>query len=172
MELEYSLDEGDVAAFLDYHSRHSAALQELRRSHMYGYAVLLAVFALIFWWFGETAVAIAFLVLGPIWAAWWPLRTRRIALRQAAAACGDAPGGAQAGRHVLRLDGDGLFLSGPGGQHRVPLSAVRQVVNLPERILIYVGPLQALIVPRRTSTGDATPLAAELERRMPARPSA
>ena len=171
VELEYSVEEGDVSAFLQYHTHHSAALQELRRSQMFGYAILLAIFAMVFWLFGETAVAIAILVLGPIWAAWWPARTRRLARRQVAAAAGDGPGGWEIGRYVLRLDDHGIVLAGPAGEQRLPLSAVRQVVNLPEHVLIYVGTLHVILVPRRTSKGDVASFVSELDRRLAGRPS-
>ena len=83
-ELEFRIEEGDVDAFLDHHSQHSAARREIRRRQLYGYVILFAIFGLVFRIFGETAVAIAFLVLGPAWAAWWPTRARRLARQQAA----------------------------------------------------------------------------------------
>jgi hypothetical protein len=101
VELEYTVEDGDISAFLDYHSHHSAALQEMRRSQMFGYAILLAIFAVTFWFFGETAVAIAFLILGPIWAAWWPSRTRRLARQQSIRALSETPGG-RIGEYGLR----------------------------------------------------------------------
>ena len=65
VELEFQIEPGDIDAFLDHHSQHSAALREIRRRQRYGYVILLGIFGLVFWIFGETAVAIAILVLGP-----------------------------------------------------------------------------------------------------------
>jgi YcxB-like protein len=164
VELEYTVEEGDLAAFLDYHSHHSAALREIRRSQMYGYAILFAIFAVIFWFFGETAVAISFLVLGPVWAAWWPSRARRLAREQAVAVYRDDPAAMKPGLHTLSLDSDGLRLAGAAGERRLPLSSVRGLVNLPEHLLIYVGEIQAIIVPRERSTkGDVAAFASALK---------
>jgi hypothetical protein len=168
VELEYTIEEGDRDAFLDYHTHQSAALQELRRRHVYGYGILLAIFAAIFWLFGETAVAISFLILGPIWAAWWPSRTRRMARAQAEAFYRADPAALRVGRHRLALDG-GLLSADSLGEHRLPASAVQRVVRLPEHLLIYMGPMAALVIPRlRVLRGDAAAFAAELERQLPA----
>jgi hypothetical protein len=164
--LEYTVEESDVSAFLDYHANHSDALQELRRNQMYGYALLLAIFAIIFWFFGETAVAIAILVLGPIWAAWWPLRTRRLARRQAIAAMSEAPAAAEAGRYVLELGDEALLLNGPRGEHRITMGSVRRIVDLPSHLLIYVGTLQAIVVPRQTAKGDFESFGSTLRQRL------
>ena len=164
MELEYTVEEGDLAAFLDYHSHHSAALQEIRRSQMYGYAILFAIFAIIFWFLGESAVAISFLVLGPVWALWWPSRARRLAREQAVAVYRDDPAALKPGLHTLSLDANRLRSVGPAGERRLPLSSVRRVVNLPEHLLIYVGGIQAIVVPReRTTKGDVAAFASALE---------
>lgn len=166
VKLEYKVEEGDVAAFLDYHANHSDALKDLRRSQMYGYAILLAIFAIIFWFFGETAVAIAILVLGPIWAAWWPLRTRRLARGQALAAMSEFPAAAQTGAYALEIGEDALLLNGPRGRHRIPMDTVRRVVNLPDHLLIYVSAVQAIVVPRQTATGDFAVFASVLSQRL------
>jgi hypothetical protein len=168
LELEYTIDERDRDAFLEYHAYHSAALHELRRRHVYGYGILLAIFAAIFWLFGETAVAISFLLLGPIWAAWWPSRTRRLARAQAEAFYRADPGGLRPGRHTVTLHG-GVLSADALGEHRLPASAIQRVVQLPEHLLIYMGPIAALVVPRRRVVkGDLSAFSAELERQAPA----
>jgi hypothetical protein len=167
VELEYTVEEGDLAAFLDYHSQHSAALQEIRRSQLYGYAILLAIFAVIYLFFGGMALAISFLVLGPVWVAWWPSRARRLAREQAVAAYRDDPAAMKPGLHTLSLDASGLRSAGPAGERRLPLSSVRRVVDLPEHLLIYVGGIQAIIVPRgRTTKGDVAAFSSALKRQL------
>jgi hypothetical protein len=163
VKVEYTVEESDVNAFLDYHCHHSKTLQELRRSQIYGYAILLAIFAVIYWLFGETSVAIAFLVLGPIWAAWWPSRTRRLARKQVTAALSSNQG-AQVGHYALELLDTGLLLRTSRGDHRVPTLAIREVANLRDHLLMYVAPLHALIVPKRTAKGDLTEFVRALER--------
>ena len=129
MELEYRLEEGDLVAFLDHHSQHSESLREIRRRQMYGYAILVAVFALVYWFFGETAVGIAFLVLGPAWAAWWPARARRLARKEAAAFYAQGPNALQEGPYALRVDDEALFLRSPASDARTPLTRVKRIVD-------------------------------------------
>ena len=166
VELEYRLEESDLVAFLDYHCQYSEALREIRRGQMYGYAILLAVFALVYWFFGETAVGIAFLVLGPAWAAWWPARARRLARKQAAAFYGQGPNALPEGPNALKLDDEALFLRSPASDTRLPLPSVERIVETPDYLFIYVGSIQALIVPRRRVTrGDVTAFAGQLRQR-------
>jgi hypothetical protein len=167
VELEFRIEEGDVDAFLDHHSQHSAALREIRRRQLYGYVILLAIFGLVFRIFGETAVAVAILVLGPAWAAWWPTRARRLARQQAADFYRAAPSSLSDGRHLLRLDEAGLFHAAPGAETRTPYAGIEHVERTPDQLLVYTGPIQAIVVPcRRVSTGDVDIFVQELRARI------
>jgi YcxB-like protein len=172
VEIEYRVEEGDILAFLDHHSEYSPAAREIRRRQTYGYAILFAIFGLVFWFFGETALAIAFLVLGPVWVAWWPARARQLARKQAAALYGEGRNPMFDGSHVLEIDEAGLVCTAPGVQSRMPLTSVQRVVETPEHIFIYLGAIQALVVPRRSVTrGDAAAFSNELRRRLNERAS-
>ena len=166
MELEYRFEKGDLVSFLDYHCQHSEALREIRRGQMYGYAILFAAFALVYWFFGETALGIAFLVLGPAWAAWWPARARRLAREQAATFYAQGSNALPEGLYALKLDDEALFLRSPESAARIPLASVKRIVDVPDYFYIYVGPIQALIIPRRRVTrGDVTTFAGQLRHR-------
>ena len=166
VELDYRLEEGDLVSFLDYHCQSSEALREIRRGQMYGYAILFAAFALVYWFFGETAVGIAFLVLGPAWAAWWPARARRLAREQAAAFYAQGPNAQPEGSYTLKLDDEELLLRSSASDARLPLTSIERIVETPDYLFIYVGSIRALIVPRRRVTrGDVTAFAAELRHR-------
>ena len=166
MELDYRFEKGDLVSFLDYHCQYSEALREIRRGQMYGYAILFAAFALVYWFFGETAVGIAFLVFGPAWAAWWPARARRLAREQAAAFYRQGPNTLPEGPYSLKLDDESLFLRSPASDARVPLTSVERIVETPDYLFIYVDSIRALIVPRRRVTrGDVTAFAGQLRHR-------
>lgn len=167
VEVEFRVEEGDIDAFLDHHSQHSAAVREIRRRQLYGYVILFAIFGLVFWIFGETAVAIAFLVLGPIWVAWWPTRARRLAREQAAAFFRDAPHAIFGGPHLLRLDDAGLFYAAPGEETRTPYAVIRRVELTPDQVLVYSSQVQAIVVPRqRVTKGDVDIFVQELRARI------
>ena len=167
MELEFRIEEGDIDAFLDHHSQYSAALREIRRRQLYGYVILFAIFGLLFWFVGGMAVAIAFLVLGPVWVAWWPARARRLAREQAAAFCPTAPNAIFGGPHLLRLDDAGLFHAAPGAATRTPYDGIRHVERTPDHVLVYTSAVQAVVVPRqRVTKGDVDIFVQELRARL------
>jgi hypothetical protein len=167
VELEFRIEEGDIDAFLDHHSQYSAALREIRRRQLYGYGILFAIFGLVFWAFGETAVAIAFLVLGPAWAAWWPMRARRLARQQAAPFYPTGRNPDFDGPHVLRLDDAGLFHAAPGTETRTSYASIQHVEVTPDQLLVYTSPIQAIVVPsRRVSVGDVDIFVRELRARI------
>jgi hypothetical protein len=167
VELQFRIEEGDIDAFLDHHSQYSAALREIRRRQLYGYGILFGIFGLVFWAFGETAVAIAFLVLGPVWAAWWPTRARRLARQQAAPFYPTGANPTFDGPHVLRLDDVGLFHAAPGREARTSYANIQHVEVTPDQLLVYTGPIQAIVVPsRRVSKGDVDIFVRELRARI------
>ena len=167
MELEYRLEEGDVLAFLDYHMQHSGAARDIRRRQTYGYAFLFAVFGLVFWFFGEAALAIAFLVLGPVWIAWWPARSRQIYRKQALAMYREGQNPMFEGSHVLRLEDASLVAITPNAEAKIALTSVQRIVDTPDSLFVYVGAMQAFIVPRRrVSRGDVDIFVQELRRRV------
>jgi len=159
-----------MVAFLDYHSQHSAAAREVRRQQNYGYLFLLAAFGLVLWYFGAVALAIAILVLGPIWAALWPARARRLARNQAARFYPKGPNPMFDGPHVLRLDDAGLVSIAAGAESRTPFASIQRIVDTTDYLFVYVSAIQAFVVPRRrVSRGDATAFAEQLQRRVDAR---
>jgi hypothetical protein len=154
VELQFRVEEDDIDVFLDHHSQYSAAVREIRRRQLYGYVILFAIFGLVFWVFGETAVAIAFLLLGPVWVAWWPARARRLAREQAATFYRAIPRPLSDGPHILRLEDDGLFHAAPGAETRTPYASTH-VESTADHVLVYTSPIQAVVIPRqRVITGD------------------
>jgi YcxB-like protein len=165
VEIEYRVEEGDILAFLDHHSQHSAAAREIRRRQTSGYAILVAIFILVRWFFGGMALAIAILVLGPVWVAWWPSRARRLARKQAAALYPKGPNQMFDGPHVLRIDDGGLVSIAPGAQSRTPFTSIQCVVDTEDHLFVYVGAIQAFVVPRRrVARGDVRAFAEQLRR--------
>jgi hypothetical protein len=167
VEIEFTLEEGDVLAFADYHSEHSVASREIRRRQTYGYALLFSLFGLVFWFFGEAALAIAFLVLGPFWVVWWPARARRLVRKQTAALYRAGPNPIFDGPHVLRLEDASLVYVTPAAESRMPLTTVQRIASTPDYLFIYVGAVQAVVVPRRrVSKGDVDIFVQQLQSRV------
>ena len=167
MELEYQLEEEDLLAFSEYHLAHSPSNREVRRRQTYGYAVLFAVFGLIFLVFGEAALAIAFLVLGPLWIAYWPWRVKQIQRKQLLARYREGKNPVLEGPVVLGIDEDGLTSVNSMSQSRTSFAAVQRVADTPDHFFVYLGAVQAMVIPRRrVSRGDADIFVQELRRRI------
>ena len=168
VELEFRVEDGDIDAFLDHHSQHSAARREIRRRQMYGYVILFAIFGLMFWFFGETAVAIAFLVLGPIWVAWWPTRARRLARKQAADVLPAAP--EPVSRRPARPPAGrcGSFPCRAAAPKRArPTPASSASCARPTTYWSTPARCQAIVIPRpRVATGDVDIFVQQLRARM------
>jgi hypothetical protein len=167
VELEYRVEEGDLVAFLDQHMRHSEAARDIRRRQTYGYAFLFMVFGLVFWLFGEVALAIAFLVLGPLWIAWWPARAQRIYRKQALAMYREGHNPMFTEPHLLRLEDTALVGGTASAQAQIALTSVQRIVETPDYLFVYVGAMQAFIVPRRRVVrGDVDIIVQQLRARV------
>ena len=149
MTIEFRLGEEDLLAFSEYHLDHSPSSREARRRQTYGYAVLLAVFGLVFMFFGEAALAIAFLVLGPLWIAYWPWRLKQIQREQLLRVVPGGQNPALEGLVSLGLDDEGLTCANATSQSRMSFAAVHGVTDTPDHLFIYLGAVQAIVIPRR-----------------------
>ena len=166
MEIEYQFGEADLLAFSEYHVAHSTPNREVRRRQTYGYAVLLAVFGLILLLFGGTALAIAFLLLGPPWIVYWPWRVKQVQRRQLLARYREAKNPALDVPVVLSVDEEGLTCVSSTSRSRMSFAAVQRVADTPDHVFVYLGPEQAFIVPRRrVSRGDVDIFVQELRNR-------
>ena len=166
MELEFRFEEGDVLAFLEYHrstprrrGNPPASDLRLRVSVRHIWSGVLV--------FREAALAIAFLVLGPLWIAWWPARSRRNYRKQAAACYRGGPNPMFEGPHLLRLEDAGLVVITPSAESRMRSRPSSESSDTPDYFFVYVGAVQAIVVPRRrVSRGDADIFVQELRRRI------
>lgn len=166
MEIEYQLGEEDLLAFSEYHVAHSPPNREVRRRQTYGYAVLLAVFGLILLLFGGAALAIAFLVLGPPWIVYWPWRVKQIQRRQLLARYREGKNPALEVPVVLGIDEEGLTCVTSTSQSRISFAAVQRVADTRDHFFVYLGPEQAMVIPRRrVSRGDVDTFVQELRNR-------
>jgi hypothetical protein len=165
MEIEFSIEEADVLEFCEYHNEHSEAAQATRRRNTYGYGFGFMGFGIVFLFLGPTTLGVAFLLLGPLWILYWPRHVRHLYLKQAAALWREGRNPIFEGSHVLRLDDTNLVSISPSGESRMPLRTIQRVLTTPHLLLIYLGAVQAIIVPRRRVVrGDVDRFGEELQR--------
>ncbi len=71
------------------------------------------------------------------------------------------------GPHVLRLDDAGLVYAAPDAETRTPYANIGPVERLPDQLLVYTSPTQAIVVPcRRVSRGDVDMFVQQLRSRI------
>jgi YcxB-like protein len=165
MEIEFSVEEADVLAFCEYHNERSQSAQTIRRRNTYGYGVGFMGFGILLLFLGPTALGVAFLLLGPLWIVYWPRHARHLYQKQAAALWREGRNPIFEGSHVLRLDDTSLVSISAAGESRMPLGTIQRLVTTPHLLLIYVGAVQAIIVPRRRVVrGDVDKFGEEMQR--------
>ena len=167
MEIAFSVAEADVLAFCEYHNEHSQSAQTTRRRNTYGYGVGFMGSGILLLFLGSTALGVTFLLLGPLWMVYWPRHARHLYQKQAAALWREGRNPIFHGPHVLRLDDTSLVSISPAGESRMPRRAIQRVVTTPQFLLIYVGAVQAIIVPRgRVVSGDVDKFGEEMQRQI------
>ena len=121
---------------------------------------------------GPVGLGVTFLLLGPLWMVYWPKRSRHLYRKQAAALWRESRNPIFEGSHVLRLEDNSLISVSPAGESRMALRTIQRLVTTRDLVLIYMGALQAIIVPRgRVVRGDIDKFSEELRRLLEARES-
>jgi hypothetical protein len=165
MEIEFTVEESDVVAFCEHHNEHSQFAQAARRRNTYGYGVGFVGLGILLFLVGNTGLGVAFLLLGPFWIVYWPRRARRIYRKQAAALWREGRNPMFEGSHILQLDDADLVSISPVGESRIPLTTIQRVEATPRLLLIYLGAVQAIIIPReRVVRGDVDKFGVETQR--------
>jgi hypothetical protein len=68
---------------------------------------------------------------------------------------------------VLKLDDAGLVATTPKAEARFAITSVQRVVDTPEYVFIYLGAMQAFIIPRgRVVRGDVDIFVRQLQERV------
>jgi len=158
VEIEYRCADGDLAAFADLHLQRPGVDARVRRSVLYGYAGFVLLLAWLYFRFGPAEFAIVLLLVGPIVIAVWPTGLRWFYGRKVLAEARALNGAGSDDPVLLRLDGTGLARITRQGDDRFH---VLEIVELPEHVLVFVGPARAFIIARqKVVRGDAAAFAA------------
>jgi hypothetical protein len=167
MEIEFSVEEADILAFSEYHNEHSESAKATRRRDTYGYGIAFTVMGIVLFLIGSVALGVAFFLVGPLWMLFWPKRVQHLYRKQAAALWREGRNPMFEGSHVLRLEDTSLVSISPAGESRMPLRTIQRLATTPDLLLIYMGAVQAIIVPRRRVVrGDMNKFGDELQRLM------
>jgi hypothetical protein len=165
MEIEFSVAEADVLSFSEYHNEQSPSAKAMRRRNTYGYGFAFMAMGIVFLLMSQVGLGVAFLLLGPFWMVYWPRRARSLYRKQAAALWREGGNPIFEGAHVLRLEDAVLASVSPAGESRVPVRTIQRLETTADLLLIYMGAIQAIIVPRkRVVRGDIDKFAEELQR--------
>lgn len=167
MEIRFNLGLHDLYALADYHTRHSERARRQLRSARLGVALLMLALAVVTYVVrrdpGVAAFALGFAIL---WGLFLPRFQRALLRRQIARVyrAGQARGAYR--RRALALGPTGLVERTPQGQAELGWEAIESVDSTPDHTFLFVGPSQAIILPRAgTEQGDYQAFVDELRRR-------
>lgn len=167
MEIRFSLGLDDLQALADYHSQTSDSARRQLRAARLGVALLMVLLAAATYGLRRDAGAAAFaLGFAVLWALFLPRLQRALLRRQLARLyrAGQARG-AYRGR-ALALGPDGLIERTPHGAAELSWQAIARVDSTPGHTFLFVGPSQAIILPRAgVEQGDYQVFVDELRRR-------
>lgn len=169
MRIVYEVGRADLEALMLHHYEHGAATAGLRAATQLVLPVL---------------VAGGLTVLGVVQGA-WPLpiigillalvlravlpRTMQWSIRVSVARAIAQSGGRALGRHELEITDDGLVDHADAEEYLHTWEELVDVVALPERAYVYLGPREAYVLPRRgVLEGDYQGFVRGLEKRLEA----
>jgi hypothetical protein len=155
--LEYTLTNDDYVAFNQYAAKHTPAIvAQARRIRTTGTLAAGVMAAVVFWLVSRellTTVLMTAAAAGMMWFI-WPGAQRRAVNTQLnkLAKAGDL---GRLGETVLTWDESGLVESAVASQAIVGWERVRRVAETAEHLFVFIGDLDALIVPKRAGQAVA-----------------
>lgn len=171
--LEYTLGNDDYIAFNSHVAFTSPAFRaQSQRVRATGTIAAAATAALVLWLLDRNvagALIMAAAVALSMWLSWpWIHRRTTISQLKRVASKGDL---GRTGPVQLGWDETGLHEDVPGGRSTADWSRLRRVGETKDHLFLFLGDLEALIVPKRAGSGVAE-LAAFARARASSRPSA
>ena len=145
-QIEYTTSEMDLVAFSDYHVTHSPTLVRAFRWVRFGFAGAFILFGLLTG--GSVPGFLPWLILAAVWIPLLPVINRRASRRRALRMYREGANPTLVGKHQLRAEPDALISKSEASESRVMWSAVQRVGSTPDHTFIYIGAVNAFVVPR------------------------
>ena len=149
MTIEYDLTADDYAAFAGYHHSQPGSAGGSQRRLRVGFTIAYLVIFAINLALGPTPGDFIWLILAALWYALMPRFYRASARRGVYRIAHQGLCRGSVGPHRLSIKPEGITDTTPHYEWTTYWSGVERVVELPERVLVYVGPNAAFQVPRR-----------------------
>jgi hypothetical protein len=149
--IEYDLVPDDFVAFNMHHALHSEAARRQSATTRIGASVVLPLAVGIMLAaashdvaFGAVTTLVSGVVLWFLWPRLWSRQMKRFLMR---AASSDGLG--TVGTQTLSIEDEGLREVSPGSETFTAWSKVRRIDETPDHVFIFVGPVQAFVIPKR-----------------------
>jgi hypothetical protein len=170
MRLVYEVQRSDLESLMHYHYEHAAATASLRAlTQIVLPGVVAAAFSVLGIVQGAWILPVMGILLGLLLRAVLP-RIMRWSIRASVArSLAQGTGASTLGRHELELSDDGLVDHAADLEYLHPWDELVDVVTLPDRAYIYLGPRQAYVIPQRgVREGDYQGFVRQLQKRLAA----
>lgn len=155
--LEYSLTNEDYIAFNQYAAKHNPVIAEQSRRVRATGTIVAAVGGVVAFWLISREVFTTVLMAAAVAAAMWFIwpRTHRRAITSQLNRLAKAGDLGRVGETVLTWDDQGLTEAATASQAMVGWPRVRRIEETTQHLFVFVGDLEALIVPKRAGAGVA-----------------
>lgn len=151
LELEYSIDEGDLIAFTVYRADHSESTRQAREVQRWFFTVALGAFAVLLMLVGaHPLVSGAFLAGAALWSLFSPRYVKSRYIARATEMWREGAHWADLGPQRVAADEDGLHWASPLQESRLKWLAVERIESGPDHTFIFTGAASGIIVPRRS----------------------
>lgn len=153
--LEYTLTNDDYVAFNQHAARSAPALlAQARRVRVTG-TLLISVLAVVVFWFVSrewaTTLLMTVVLAAVMWFSWPPIQRRTIEAQLRRIAKSGELG--RLGATTLTWDRNGITETATASQAVAGWERLRRVEETPDHLFLFLGELEALVVPKRAGDG-------------------
>ncbi|WP_158599118.1 YcxB family protein [Planococcus salinus] len=164
MELNYKLTEEDYLDFNLFHAKNSPAVQKqvtMQRIFVPLLYIGIAILASMFLDMPFLVLFIPFLIMGTLWAIFYPAYFYRLIKRNATKMMREGKNEGVLGAHTMIFTEDGLREISPKGEMSISWSGIENFGESPSGFYLYNSGMSALIIPKK-ELGDSGEVSAFL----------
>lgn len=158
MKLEYNLIKDDYIAFNMHHIETSPTIRKTLLIQQYGVALVFLVIPYFFSRISGTPMLLSYIVYGAVFLAWilyYPKYFMAVTKRRTLKMIDEGDNSSIYGMQSITLTDKGIEQESNTGESRTAWHAIERIDETREYIYIYIGTMNAYLVPNRAFDDDA-----------------
>jgi hypothetical protein len=150
MEVEFDLTVDDKVRFNEYHCEHSPAIRRVKWFSILAGPIAMGLIGIVEYFRYESFTPlIIFWTLGILYGLAMPAYWRWSIRRRTRKLLTESPSGALTEHCTMRIDEQGVHATTNKGSSSLKWSAIEKVAQTEDAFYLYVGPVNAHVIPRR-----------------------